>query len=339
MIRVSTIVRGSSALTVLLFASVCGHAQNSAGAITGQVFCSDTQKPARFAFVRLVPDVTETDGSNRRNYGSSSTSTAADGTFAMKDVSPGVYDIVTSMPGYIQPIRQLNLFPDTDTANRQIYIKMLTKVVVEAGQTVSATVTAYRGADLTGSVLYDDGTPAAGITVSALIAVPSAGTEASVTASNANLRSAGSNAQTDDRGRFHLTGLADGTYSIQALPRGGGLFPEYLGDTIERTKATLVTVKAGDERTGLDLTLEITNLHQVRGLVTSSDGHAVSSTNVTLALADSTEAQLNTETAADGSFSFSAVPDGRFTVTARGTSTQVMVAGSDINDVVLAATR
>ena len=269
----------------------------------------------------------------------------------MKDVSPGVYDIQVVMPGYVQPVRQLNLFSDGDTVSRQPFLKMLTRVTIEAEQTTNATVTAYRGADLIGSVVYDDGTPAAGITVSALIALTPAGDGASSSSASTTFRSVGGNAQTDDRGHFHLSGLANGTYTIQALPRGGELFPVYLGNTIDRTKAIMVTVKSGEERSGLDLLMDLTNLHRVRGVLTSPDSHALPNASVVLSLTDSPGNPLDAMSGADGSFAFSAVPDGKFTVAVssaadpdthivyRGASTQVTVAGSDINDIVLTPTQ
>ena len=152
------------------------------------------------------------------------------------------------LPGYIQPIRQLNIYGDSAPAMRQTFLSMITRVTIQAGQVTSTNVTAYRGADLIGAIIYDDGTPAAGITVSAMIALSPSGASAdsTSTAANATFRSIGSNSQTDDRGRYHLAGLADGTYTVQAVPRSGGLFPVFLGNTIDRGKATLITIKAGE---------------------------------------------------------------------------------------------
>ena len=226
---------------------------------------------------------------------------------------------------------------------------MITRVTIQAGQVANATVTAYRGADLLGIVNYDDGTPAAGITVSALIALSPAGSSAdsSANAVNANLRSIGSNAQTDDRGRFHLAGLADGTYTIQAVPRSGGLFPVFLGNTIDRGKATLLSLRAGEERSGLELLMNITDLHHVRGVLATPGSHPLPNASVSLALADNAGSQLSAITAADGSFTFAAVPDGKYSVSVGGAfdpesrvayknvSSQVVVSGSDITDLVL----
>ncbi len=189
------------------------------GGLTGQVYCSDTQKPARFAMVSLVPAVSnaaqDNSGSRRGGFGTGTNATSADGTFTIKDVPAGVYDVQVSMPGYIQPVRQLNLLADGDPVTRQQFLNMLTQVTIQAGQVANANVTAYRGADLAGTVSYDDGTPAAGLTVSAMVALAVVGTsiDTSLAAANANLRSVGGYVQSDDRGRFLLSGLADGTYN------------------------------------------------------------------------------------------------------------------------------
>ncbi len=337
---------------LVIVSHAVARAQSGTGSLIGQVFCSDTQKPARFATVSLVPDVTEPDSSgsqSRRGFGSSMSTTAADGTFLMKDVQSGVYDVQVTLPGYIQPIRQLNIYGDAAPAMRQTFLGMITRVSIQAGQVSSTNVTAYRGADLLGAIIYDDGTPAAGITVSAMIALAPSGASAdsSSTAANTTFRSIGSNAQTDDRGRYHLAGLADGTYTIQAVPRSGGLFPVFLGNTIDRGRASLVTIKAGEERPGLDMMMNLTDLHHVRGVMVTSSSHPLPNASVSLALSDNAGSQLSAITAADGSFSFAAVPDGKYSVSAggafdpdarisyRNVSTQITVAGSDITDVVL----
>ena len=335
--------------------------QSGTGGLNGQVFCSDTQKPARFAMVSLVPDVTvpaDETNNRRRGYGASSTNTAADGSFSMKDVPAGVYDVQVMMPGYVQPVRQLNMYADAEPQLRQVFINMLTRVTIEAGQTANANVTAYRGADLIGSVYYDDGSPAGGISVSALLSTTGGSASDAASSSSAsgpgsaasNLRAIGSNSQTDDRGRYHISGLADGTYSVQALPRSGGLFPVFLGNTIDRTKSASVTVRSGEERAGLDLILNISDLHRVRGTVTSPDNHALPNTTVSLTLANSTASQLSATTGPDGSFLFAAVPDGKFTVAISGAfdpdtrvvykaaSKEITVTGSDVSDANLSAT-
>ena len=328
-----------------------GQSDSGTGIVTGQVFCSDNQKPARFATVNLSPAF-NADSSNsyrgRRSFGTSASTTGADGTFIIKDVPVGMYDLQVSLPGYIQPLRQLNLYVDNDPAAQAPWLAMLTRITVQAGQTITAVATAYRGADLTGIVLYDDGSPASGVSVITLLAINPNGTASSTKASSATtIRPFGVVSVTDDRGRFYLSGLAQGTYTVEAAPRGGSLFPVYLGNTIDRTQSELVSVQPGDVRSDLELQINISNLHHVRGVLVGSDNHPLPDTSVNLSIASSGTDSIRTSTAADGSFAFSNVPDGKFTVTAgavsdpethvtyKGSSTQVNVSGADVTDVVL----
>ncbi len=322
-----------------LLSALIAHAQS--GTITGQIFCSDTQKPARFATVSLTPDFGSTTitGSGTRGGGSTNV-TGPDGTFTLKNVMPGAYALQITFPGYVQPIRLLNLLASSDPATLQPWLNMLARVTVQDGQTTTAIATIYRGADVLGTVSYDDGSPAGGLTVQALYAIPVSGSGASDTslaAANANLRYSGVTSVTDDHGKFHLSGLVDGAYAIEATPRGGGnFFPVYLGNTVDRSTAQLISVKAGSERSDVDIQIDINSLHQVRGISLGADSRPLADSGVSLSLATGGDS-LHTRTAQDGSFSFADVPDGKYTVAGGGTS-QITVSGTDITDVVLTAT-
>jgi hypothetical protein len=339
-----TPIRSLLACAVLLH-TLAAHAQS--GSVTGQVFCSDTQKPARFATVSITSDFASSASrgdfsssfQNRRYGGGATAITGPDGSFTLKNVSPGEYDLLVTFPGYVQPIRLLNLLASSDPATLQPWLNMLTRINVQAGQTTNAIATIYRGADVLGTVAYDDGSPAGGLTVQALYAIPVGGTaDSSLTAANANLRYSGVNSVTDDHGKFHLSGLADGTYAVEATPRGGGnIFPVYLGNTIDRSQSQLIAVKAGSERSDLEIQIDINGLHQVRGISLGADSRPLADSGVSLSLTTGGGDSLHTTTAIDGSFTFADVPDGKYTV-AGGGSTQVTVNGSDITDVVLTAT-
>ena len=324
------------ALTVLWL--LTAHAQS--GTITGQVFCSDTQKPARFASVGATPafGTTDSNGGYRGSGAINVTMTAPDGTFTVKNIPPGVYDLQITFPGYVQPIRLLNLLANSDPVTLQPWLNMLTRVTVQSGQTTSTIATIYRGADLLGTVSYDDGSPAGGLTVQAFYAMPVGGsTDTALTAANATLRYAGVTSTTDDHGKFHLSGLADGAYTVDATPRGGGnIFPVYLGNTVDRTQSQLISVKGGSERSDLEIQIDINGLHQVRGVALSADNRPVAETGVSLGLTTGGGDSLHTTTALDGSFTFANVPDGKYTISGGG-SAPVTVNGSDITDVVLTA--
>jgi hypothetical protein len=90
-----------------LFAAI---AQAQSGTIIGQVVCSDTQKPARFAVVYLVnaPPAGKSPFDNpgqisERGNGDWVTHTLLDGSFVLRNLPAGSYDLKIEYPGYIDP--------------------------------------------------------------------------------------------------------------------------------------------------------------------------------------------------------------------------------------------
>jgi Carboxypeptidase regulatory-like domain len=214
------------------------------------------------------------------------------------------------MPGYIEPLRGLlrNL-ENIPAAERDRIVAQLTRVSVAANQSANVQIMIYRGATISGTVSFDDGAPAAGVAV-----------QAYVLASNASAQSPGStqqqsftgSVQTDDRGQFRLTGLADGTYIVYAAPRS--IFPIYYGNAIERSHAKKLDVHAGDEVPGTDIQIPA-GMHSISGVVVSQqDGHALPRASVQLRLTSGDTATISATSAPDGTFTFNAVPDGKFTV-------------------------
>jgi len=205
----------------------------------------------------------------------------------------------------------------------------------------------YRGATITGTASFDDGAPAAGVAMQAFV-LQASSTGAQSTASAQQPSFAGF-AQTDDRGQFRLTGLADGTYIVFAAPRS--IFPIYYGNTVERSSAKRLDVHAGDELPGTDIQIPATGMHRISGVVVSQqDGHALSRASVQLRLGSGNAASISATTASDGTFTFNAVPDGKFTVqisnaydaaTHAGytSSDQALeVNGTDVTDLIVNAT-
>jgi hypothetical protein len=283
------------------------------GSVTGHVYCADTQKPARFAHVRLQPvEAQEVRFGIRFGRGGGFATTGSDGSFGITGVAPGEYYVDVMMPGYIQPLRGLlrdlqNLPP----ADRDRVTAQLTPVSVAANQAANVQVMVYRGATIAGTVSFDDGAPAAGVAMQAFV-LSSSATGAQGVAGTQQPSFAGF-AQTDDRGQFRLTGLADGTYIVFAAPRS--IFPIYYGNTVDRSNAKKLDVHAGDELPGTDIQIPATGMHRISGVVVSQqDGHALSRASVQLRLGSGNAATISATTAPDGTFIFNAVPDGKFTV-------------------------
>lgn len=315
----------SCCCVILLIASVGATAQGRSdvaatgnGSIAGRVLCADTQKPARFAEVRLVAMrearlggvATVVGLGSRLGEGRHRTNTIADGSFFLDNLPPGDYLVSAWAPGYIDAGRlQTSRLMGTPSDPASVKLSgMSTSVHIVAGQTATAMVTIYRGAVLAGSVTYDDGTPALGVAVSALMAD---GSTQTVGYSMSN-----------DRGDFRVAGLPAGSYLLQARPLGSNWIPSlpvYYGDTLLKTAAKRIELKAGDEHDGLDLQLPVTNLRQVSGVVQSAkDGHGIGHAIVSMTLTSEAENSMNTVSLPDGSFRFQNVPDGKFTVRVDG---------------------
>jgi hypothetical protein len=315
-----------------------GAQSDETATVSGHVYCADTQKPARFANIQLQPV-----GSGRGGNGGFAI-TSSDGSFRITRVAPGDYYAEVMMPGYLQPLHGMGGdIQDLTPADRERVNAQLTRVSVTAGQNVTVQVTIYRGATISGTVNYDDGSPAPGIRIVSLALPPSTSGQAAAAQQSAF----GSTAQTDDRGQFRLAGLEDGTFTIFAAPRSS--FPIYYGNTIERSSARKLELHAGDEVSGADIQIPAAGMHRVSGFVVSQpDGRPVSRVALRLRLRSGEAASLMTAfTGADGSFMFNAVPDGKFTVQvsgggARGTSSSsgqaLDVNGSDVTDLIINTT-
>jgi hypothetical protein len=343
-------MRSHRQLASLLWAVIAGltvfavHPQDAdTGIVTGHVFCADTQKPARFANLRLQP--VDAQG-GRFGFRGGFATTGSDGSFRITGIAPGDYYADVTMPGYVQPLRGLlrdldNLAP----ADRDRVTAQLTRVSVAANQSANVQIVLYRGATISGTVTFDDGAPAVGVSVQAFLLTAGTGTEV---AGGTRQQSFAGFAQTDDRGQFRLTGLADGSYIVFAAPRS--IFPIYYGNTIERSKAKKLDIHAGDEVPGADIQIPAAGMHSVSGVVVSQqDGHALSRASVQLRLSSGDTGTISATTALDGTFTFNAVPDGKFTVqlsNAYDASTRVgytssgqtlEVNGTDISDLVVNA--
>jgi hypothetical protein len=176
-------------------------------------------------------------------------------------------------------------------------------------------------------------------------------------------------ATTDDRGAYRIYGLAPGDYVIAASPRSLGsgdvrpitedemrwaqqqlrpaaalaaapapaprpaqaiaYTPVYYPGTIDMNSAVLVTLAAGQERSGLDFGLQLITTARIEGTVVDPDGQTPQ--NVTLNIVPKTDSSLglgsmflietmlmlSRPAAVDGKFAIPGVRPGEYTLTAR----------------------
>ena len=140
------------------------------------------------------------------------------------------------------------------------------------------------------------------------------------------------NAVTDDRGRFRITGLppmkeaiVEADLSIQnstltftknSFGSSGGpsfTFAFYSGDAVRPQDAKPFQITMGEERPDEDISLPLSKLHKLRGvLVAKADGHVLNDGSLTLLFADDRTPLGGAQIGRNGSFDFPFVPVGDY---------------------------
>lgn len=300
------------------------------GSVSGTVFFADTQRPARFANVQLISATT--DGESRfRGGGGPSGRTALDGTFAIEGVEVGDYYVSASATGYISPFAEAQA-AIAGGAKQDEALRHLPVVHVSQGASANASVTLERGGVIAGTVVWDDGSPAAGVQVSTVSAIAQTNTIRGGFGGGAGAAfgrfPGGAGDITDDRGHFRLMGVAPGEYYVRAsvqAPTGAGnsgrggfartiSLTAYAPNRMRRTDGQIVKLDGAEERDDVAITLDLRALHAVSGRVSAAGGSAISGGQVRLV--DSTDSSLSRfgEIGSDGSFNVPYVPAGTYTM-------------------------
>ncbi len=345
----------STALLVLLITGsqsvlsqkAASRVDSGTGTVSGQVSCMDTNAPARFAVVTLEPMPGErhsSEGASEGNFATNSTATTdMQGRFVMDKVAVGRYYVLASLPGYVNPLagfeaKQLSAM---DEETQKELAKRVQIIRVDANQVVTVALQLEHASEVSGAVLYDDGSPAVGIRMQ-LLRRKKDGEMSEVNSELIKgLSSFGSDTFTDDRGRYRLIGTPPGKYTVKAtLPAleiaVGGLlggsgssvsvrgdqsaqFSLYLGDKFRAKSARVFQVGRGEQIGGLDFTIPVNGLHTVTGTLTAAhDGHLLNFGEVELLFADEREQARSTHVELDGSFRFSFVGEGKYILRASG---------------------
>jgi ribosomal protein S9 len=290
--------------------------------VTGRVTCADTQRAARFAQVTLLLAEEDTEGRGRRL----TARTDLDGNFVVNGAPSGDYFVTAQLTGYVNETLAVE---QAVNANAGAAPAGVPRIHVGGGG-ASADFSLQRGGVIAGLVSWDDGSPAAGVQVSA-VPPPSTGTTGTVTAGQISgplTRGTGfgffGGTQTDDRGRFRLTGLPAGSYLVRAnvqapMPQTGTGYARtlnlsvYAPDKVRRTEAVAIPLGVGEERDDLTIVLGLAALHTVSGAVSSSSTAVRSGT---VQVTDQVDSSLNRSGVinADGSFVVPYVPAGTYTL-------------------------
>lgn len=316
-------------------------AKPAGSTITGHVFLADTNGPARMATVMLQPaeviDATRAEKKLSKAVSSQSVQTLLDGSFTIPNVQPGDYYVVASAAGYVSPLYALlsatnDAQKDAETAKK--LAALAPRITVQANLPASANVTLERGAAVSGTVLYDDGSPASGIGVRLLVRKKGEWTDPPSMAFSQSIPSV----TTDDRGHYRISGVPAQQYAVEAQlslqtwtyevsDHGNTMatssqvysLPVYSGNHFRKKDAEGFSVTLGDEHAGEDLEIPVSRLHTLRGnVIAAHDGHLINGGRVHLLNPDDRSELDSANVTRDGEFTFNFVPEGDYILRVTG---------------------
>jgi hypothetical protein len=302
------------------------------GTVIGHVYLADTGGPARLAEVALQPvEVMSRDRSyeeRRKDGGFRLYVTGLDGAYRMNHVRPGMYYVVVKQPGYLSPFA---LFTNAQlvhpTAQDQEKIaQYLPVVTVAANNVATMDVHLTRGASLSGTIRFDDGSPDSRTRVSVLEKDEKGQWK------ELGLVHGG---DVDDEGHYRVTGLLEGDYLLRVGMEIEDLYVDsvldrpssisgrghydlefYSGDTAREKDAKTIHLDSSQEMSSADVTIPVSKLHVVSGaIVEAKGGRAINSGTVTLSYADGGEEIASVKVESDEPvFRLPFVPEGVYVI-------------------------
>ena len=323
------------------------------GSVTGHISLGDSRLPARFAQVVLYgvptkvtfppkpnPDAGEAEIAAQMVSGLKSLSTVsmsqaqtgADGSYVVGDVTPGDYYVFAAAPGYITPLNQVQALLD-DGADLKKPLPGIPVINVTSGRTSTIDLEMPKGAAISGTVSWNDGSPLAG----AIMAVIPAKGDAPKMPQQFNMLAMASILSalsiTDDLGHFRVSSLAPGDYLVSATIRTGqqmGLGTNmnlgkmmavtplvvYSPSAWHKSDGKSITLHAGEDQRDAQITLDLGHLQSVSGRVSSlTDRHGINSG--TVKLTDSVDKEFSRTASLDaaGNFRIDFVPSGSYALT------------------------
>ena len=176
-------------------------------------------------------------------------------------------------------------------------------------------------AAISGKVLDEDGFPAENVVIEAL--------RFRQINSRRQLKSVGGNTQANDLGEYRLAGLPAGRYYLHVTNPGGRHTAQYYPGTLDLREASVIEVKAGEER---DVGIQLVKLEAARvagQVVLPAGATPVHGIAVSLQTVDSPSgAQFHAPMREDGTFTISRVPPGAYVL--RAVSGNYPPAASDL---------
>jgi Carboxypeptidase regulatory-like domain len=301
----------------------------SGGTVTGTILCDDTHGPARKASVYLESTTSNRPGVFLPPGEVFAATTNLEGAFAISDVSPGEYYVVTIYAGYISAREYIYpgaMAPEIN-GRRESPPSFVQRVTVVSGGAVNVQIRLRRGASISGSVAYSDGTPVPFVALTPKVKL-SGGNFADTMSTGAS--------HTDSTGHYMIDGLPDGSYVVlggiegSMVPvfggdrLGGSGTIMFAGGTMRPSKARVIDVEAPREYTGVDIALPLVEAHEVSGSITGPDGHRLNHGQVRLYPTGEPRFSLATPLQGNGTFVFHRIPPDSYTVSIDNASDLVL---------------
>lgn len=288
------------------------EAPKGTAVIRGYVTSGATGSPIRRAQVRAT---------SMEGRGGGVTNTDSEGRFEIKDLPAGRFTINASKGGYVSASFGQRRPTDPGTP-----LELADGQIAEKVSFVLA-----RGSVISGRIVDDGGEPVSGTQVAAQRYAFVGGTRRLI-----NAAAEGSSDRTDDQGNFRLYGLPPGEYYVSASNRNTMMMvmpgvnntesdafaPTYFPGTASIADAARVTVRAGQE-VQASFALIVARMARIRGRALNSSGQPVTNAMLMLTPGDNGAMTMvmsgmpNAMVAADGSFQFTNVPPGRYSLQVR----------------------
>lgn len=278
--------------------------------IKGQVRAEGAGTPVRRAQVRAV----SMDG-----RGGGVTSTDNQGSFEIRDLPAGRYNISATKGGFV-----------TGQFGQRRPGEPGTPIELADGQTAEkVNFVLSRGGVITGRIVDDAGEAVSGAMVSAMRFQFMAGARRLMPGGGE-----GGSDRTDDQGTYRLFGLAPGDYFVSANSRNmgfvtpnlnnteqDGFAPTFFPGTASISEATRIALKPGQE-VSAPFALIVARMARVRGRVLNSRGEPLGRSMLMLAPADAFGGMAfstanNAMVGPDGAFQFTNVAPGRYNLNVR----------------------
>lgn len=287
------------------------------GSLEGTVIRAATNEPISEVTVLLITAVRETG-----REPTFSAKTDSSGRFIFAGLDPGDYRLGATASGYVR----------TEYGQRGS-VGRGTPLHLDANQNLKNIVLPMTPTGtVSGRIRDEKGQPVAGVPVQLL-------SYSYDESGQRQLRPAGRDETTDDRGEFRLFFVTPGRYYLQAgrtaigqLGRAPNQMPEAFPSVLhpgvtDLRQATVIDVRAGEEQGGMDLTLRRQRLYRIQGVVLdSTTGGAPPGTSLPIRLryhnvVNGVAPDVGTTTDGrgtyqEGAFDFRGVPPGSYMLTA-----------------------